>query len=435
MASIDERMRLLLEWLHSSQKPDDEGGAGWGWIHEVPPNPQNTAEVVCALAAAGIPVPRAGEVRQLLRRATSVREDGELVFVGPVDVAWQLQALYHLGVSAEDPSVRACLRILVREQDAESGGYRMSGTVGPVSLAATATAMHALAPYVGDDEQLTRVALRGLSFLYEAMLADDVRARPVYAAALIGAVLVRPEYTGVIGKRSRRAIELAVERMLDGLASRENRTEEESFYRGESVHTWRHLSLHLAVASLLRVDGNLIFDPVVRAAFTELLELQVMSRQHVGRGGFRTSPEGFVTSFATAAALVALVAARDAIGQIVNPGKVFDMICRLDGVHHRDGREVLRVGEHTMVLNSGSGAAFFVLGLVSALTVTVGALPEWGTLGGRLLVICATTILAVGTLVWSISRFPAVSRGRIAAGVFGGFTAVFFPIITFLPGA
>lgn len=443
MSNLDERMRLAVEWFERYQFADGAGGAGWGWVHDVPPNPQNTAEVVCALTAAGIPVPRAAEVLHLVRQHMIVAPTaGAGEFTGPIDIAWRLRAMHCLGVANEDSDVRECIRTLIQEQDAESGGYRMSGSVGPVSLTATTAAMHALAPYAADDVEVARATLRGVTFLALTMLSDDVRAEPLYSAAHIATVLARPEYASVGGRRARRASELAIERMLDGLASGANCNGDEHFLRGDVAHIWTHLGLHAAVGAVLVADGTLIFHPAVRAALTALFDLQVMTQQLPSRGGFRTSSEEFITAYSTTLAVEAMVHARTAVSETVNPGRVFDLICQVDGAHHSDGRVVTEWGSRRLVMNSHAGFAMFVLASAAGLTIVgLGALlkaglaedaplPERAAAGG--LIVWGTFVLAFGTLAGLTSRFPNVSQRAIAAGVFGGFTAVVLPIVTYI---
>lgn len=441
MSNLDERMRLAVEWFERYQFSDGAGGAGWGWIHDVPPNPQNTAEVVCALTAAGIPVPRADEVLHLVRRQRIVPPTaGAGEFTGPIDIAWQLRAMHCLGVPDTDPDVAECIRRLIEEQDAESGGYRMSGWIGPVSLTATSAAMHALAPYAATNEEVAKATLRGVTFLALTMLSDDVRAEPLYTAAHIVTVLARPEFASVGGKRARRASELAIERILDALADGGNCNGDEYFLRGDIAHTWRHLGLHSAVGALLVADGKLIFHPAVRAALTSLFELQETSVRLPSRGGFRTSSEGFVTAYSTTSAVEAMVHARAAVGETANPGKIFDLICRADGAHHSDGQVLAKLGRQRLIMNSFAGFAVFLLALTAGLTIVAHGAelnaryenPDWPVkLAARALVIWGTTVIAFGTLTWLTSRFPSSSARVVAAAVFGGFTAVVLPIVTY----
>lgn len=66
MAGIQARIDLAHRWFLNAQA-STEDAAGWGWVPDVPPNPQNTAEVVCALAEAQLPVPQREAVERLVR--------------------------------------------------------------------------------------------------------------------------------------------------------------------------------------------------------------------------------------------------------------------------------------------------------------------------------------------------------------------------------
>lgn len=300
MPGLDARIDAAIAWIVRNQIGDGDGGAGWGWVPDVPPNPQNTAEVVCALTALGHDVPRPAEVTRLVRRAIVPRGEGrDWPFQAPIDLAWKLRALDCLGVEETDPDAVACRQALVAEQDAETGGWRMSSRVGPVSITATSVAVEALARPARADEAAARSVRAGVGFLVSATIDRDPRVEPLYACAHIVAALARPEIAALGGKRYERTRTIAVGRLLDGLRRGEARIEEEAFRRGDLSDTWRHLTLHLAVGAVGGADAASLFDPAVRQALSELLELQETAELHFHRGGFRTSSSGFVTSYAT----------------------------------------------------------------------------------------------------------------------------------------
>ncbi|MEU3011253.1 prenyltransferase/squalene oxidase repeat-containing protein [Nocardia asteroides] len=436
MSGLDERIQLAVAWLGRCQKSDGQGGAGWGWVDDVPPNPQNTAEVVCALSAVGQPVPRADEVVVLLRRRSVQHGSGPWEFdAAPIDVAWRLRALLLAGVLPDDPDIALCVTQLRDSQDADSGGWRMSAGVGPVSITATAAACQALAGLATDNDDIAGTVLRGVSFLAVSVLSEDVRAQPMYAMAFIASVLTRPEFVSVGGKRTKRSLEQAVERMMASLEHHEIRVEEEPFRRGAMADTWRHLSLHLAVGAVVGAEPAAVFEPTVRRSLTELLDLQEMTPIHIQRGGFRTSPGGPITSYATTLALEAMAAVRQALGGAVNPGRVFDVVCRTDGAHHSDARNLIGTSRSKIILNSHAGAAFFSVCAAAGLSIAVLAVSMADSLpkaGSRALVVWGTFVVAIGALVALITRYPSVSKARVAAPVFAGFTAVVLPVITFL---
>ncbi|MCP9620343.1 hypothetical protein FOH10_23715 [Nocardia otitidiscaviarum] len=436
MSSLDERIRAATEWLNNNQMPDGQGGAGWGWVPDVPPNPQNTAEVVCALTTACRRIPRVDEVSRLVRRAVVHRDEGgDWAFQAPIDLAWKIRGLRCLGVDAADIDITACRDALIAEQDTDSGGWRMSSRVGPISITATATAVRALTGIAQPDEVAMGSAERGIKFLVSATLARDPRVEPLYACAHIASTLARPEISALGGKRFERARDLSVERILAGLRRQETHIGEEAFQRDNQSETWRHLTLHLSVGAVVAADPRTIFDPAVRQALSELLDLQETTRQHAQHGGFRTSMSGFVTSYATTQAMEAMTNVRTSLNESVNPAKVFDLVCRADGVHHADAQRLISTRGRALVMNSHAGAALLAVGGASGLTIALLAVAfadDLGEAGSRALVVWGVLFVALGTLAGISTRLPSVPNGRIAAAVFAAYTAVVLPVVTFL---
>ncbi|MGW5388440.1 hypothetical protein [Nocardia sp. NPDC003963] len=435
MSNIDQRIGWAVDWLHRSQLGDRHGGAGWGWVSDVPPNPQNTAEAVVALTAAGRPVPRADEVRTLVRRDVVDTESGAWEFRSPIDLSWRLRALSCLGVGPTDPAVVGCLRELHAKRDPETRGWRLSGPVGPVSLTATTAALHALADLAVADDAAARALVQGTSLVVSLLLDDDPRTQPMYACAHAALLLSRPEVAAVGGKRVERVRATTVARMLDGLRRGEARVEEEPFRRGDTADTWRHLSLHLAVCAVVTADERAVFDPGVRRGLVELLELQETQELSASRGGFRTSTEGFVTSYATVQGLEAMTAVRRMVNERVNPATVFDMICREQGVHPRDAQEVVGYRGSVVLMNSYAGAMTLAAALPAGLTIALLAIlfaDDLGVVVSRSLVVWGTFFVALGTYTGIATRLPSVPKARTAAAVFAAFTAVILPVVTFL---
>lgn len=50
MLGFDRQVSSAVSWLKDEQRVEG-ATAGWGWVTDVPANPQNTAEVVCARLA------------------------------------------------------------------------------------------------------------------------------------------------------------------------------------------------------------------------------------------------------------------------------------------------------------------------------------------------------------------------------------------------
>ncbi|WP_054814468.1 prenyltransferase/squalene oxidase repeat-containing protein [Nocardia arizonensis] len=436
MSSLDERIDDALRWMNRNQLSDGHGGAGWGWVPDVPPNPQNTAEVVCALAALGYEIPRSDEVSMLVRQAVVHRYEGhDWPFQAPIDLAWKLRALHCLGADQADPDAIACRQALISEQDQATGGWRMSSQAGPISITATATAIQALISPALTEENAAQSIVKATGFLVSATIDQDPRIEPLYACAHVAATLARPEIAALGGKRLERARNLVVGRLLDGLRRQEARIEEEAFRRGDVSDTWRHLTLHLAVGAVVAADQRTLFDPAVRQALAELLDLQETAQRHAHRGGFRTSASGFVTSYATTQALETMASIRGLLNESINPAKVFDLVCRADGVHHADAQQLLSARGRPMVMNSHAGAALLAVGGPAGLTIALLAVrfaDDLGKIGSRALVVWGVLFIATGTFASVSTRLPTVPNGRIAAAVFAAYTAVVLPVVTFL---
>lgn len=436
MSYIDERIERAADWFRRHLMQDESGYAGWGWSTDVSPNPQDTAEVVCALRRVGSVVPEADAVLALVRR-NIVRHStrGDWSFHAPIDVAWRLRALRILDIPSGDADVRACRDSLLANQDPDTGGWVLGEGAAPVSVTATVAAILALREVA--DDGATTAPLRATIFLVRAVLDGDPRVDTLYAAAQIGSLLAVPEIAELGGTRVRKARAIVTERMLTALDSAPGKLEEEPIRRGQVAQTWHHATLQLSVAALATSGDRIVFHPTFRRAFVDLLDFQQLSPVHLDRGGFRTSREGFVTSFATAQAIHALAQVRSAVGERVNPARVFDMLCRRDGEHHTDPQTVVPLGTASMVMNSPAGAACMVAGGAAGATIITLALifaDPLGDVASRALVAWGIAFVFLGIYGFAATRLNTIPKGRVGAVVFAAFTAVVFPVVSFLLG-
>jgi hypothetical protein len=435
MSGFEHRIDIAEAWFERHVIDSPEGGAGWGWVPDVPPNPQNTAEVVCALNHVGRRVPREADALALIRQeVVSHAARGDWAFQSLIDVTWRLRALRSLVPGHTDSEIVACAEALIEAQDSITGGWRLAGKDGPVSITATASAVQAL---LGLESTVdTTVAVRrGIMMLIGAIVDDDPRAEPLYASAQILDVLARHEITVYGGARTEHAQKKALDRVIGCLERRQTGVQEEVFTRGTVTDIWRHMTLYLSLAAVAKMDASLVFTPAYRGALIEMLELQEGERDGVNFGGFRTSREGYVTSYATTQALHVLATLKETLAERVNPGLVFDVLCKSGGEHHSDPQTLLTIRRRPVVLNSWAGAVLLTVGLVAGLTVgglTIAERTQLTAVESRLLLIWSTMFLALGTFGFAAVRLPRVSNGRIAFAVFTGFSAVFLPIIFFV---
>lgn len=328
----------------------------------------------------------------------------------------------------------ACAKALVESQDPETGGWRLAGRTGPISVTATTAGVLALLDLKipGDVVPVVR---RGLGMLISSVVEGDERASRLYAAAQIADVLARPKIAELGGPRTEQARELALGRVMDHLRRDNVDIEEEVFRRENATDTWRHMTLHMSLLAVSRAAPHQIFDPAFRRGLIRLLDLQEGGEENVNRGGFRTSREGFVTSYATTQALEVLALVRTTVNERVNPARTFDLLCRADGAHHSDPQDVITVAGRTVTMNSWAGAVLLAIGALSGLTTTVLSVvlgEHLGLAGSRALVVWGTVFISIGVFAYLAVRLPETPNGRIAAAVFAAFTALILPIITFL---
>jgi len=436
VSDIDHRIWEAAEWLSAHISECGDGRAGWGWVPDVPPNPQNTAEVVCALVAVEQPIPRIDEVIALVRSdAVEHQSRGDWAFRSLVDVAWRLRALRCVVDDvSRDADVIACARALVDAQDVDTGGWRFTGLRGPVSVTATTGAVLALLGLRTKVDTVTAVR-RGLRMLISFVLDQDERANRLYAAAQIADLLARPRIAELGGPRVDRAREVALGRVLECLRDGDLGIDEEVFRREDATDTWRHMTLHMSLLAVGHAAPERLFDPSCRRALIALLALQEPGEENVNKGGFRTSQEGFVTSYATTQALEVLALIRSTVHERVNPARTFDLLCRDDGAHHSDPQDLITVAGHTLTMNSGAGAAFLALGALSGSTTAVLAVvleEHLGSGGSRALLVWGTAFVSFGVFAFLAVRLPKLANGRIAAWVFAAFTALVLPVLFYL---
>jgi hypothetical protein len=455
MSNFTRRVDLAVEWFNSRVIPDGDGGAGWGWMPDVVPNPQNTAEVVCILARLDRVIPREQEVVKLIRRRTVRHASGnDWDFGSCIDVAWRLHALRYLINDQQDPDILECAQLLVNTQDEATGGWRMAGSSGPISITATCAAVLALcglkspanSPPVRDRRlrsletplDIPRTVDVGLRMLITAVLGDDPRADPLYANAEVAHLLSQPEIEAFGGERNKRAKAKAAGRVLAALEDNRLDIEDEVFTRGPVADSWRHLPVYLALEATAEAAPHQICEPAFRRALIRMLDLQEVGDDLVNTvnfGGFRTSEEGFVTTYATAHGLGVLAALETWLDRRVNPGSVFNLLSRSTGEHHTDPRDIVTFGDRVVTMNSYAGELLLATELVAAATVISLAIcfKEQLEHGGTgLLLLLSGSFLANGIFFFVSARFPGVSKGRLVSAVLSPFVAFAVSIVVYI---
>jgi len=425
------RIGAATDWLYRNQLREGHRGAGWGWLPDVPPNAVSTAEVVCALELSGREIPWAQRVSEMLR--TPAMDDGERI--APIDVSWRLRALRDLGNDAADPDVVSLRESLLTAQDPDTGGWPMSSRSGPVSIMTTANAITALERAAESDAGVAQAVLWGLGCLVAAILEHEPQHRPLYESAYVAAALTRPEIAAVGGERLVHARELAVCRLLTALRRGDIAVAEETFVQDGAADNWRHLTLHAALSAVLAADDRSSTDPAVSQALTNLLDLQETDRMHSQYGGFRTSPDGYVTTSATAQALTAMTLALQASNETPTRTWIPVLQDHSRTAHLAEPRRLVAAGGRAIVMNGHAGTVLWFCGVAAGLTITVMAIllsGDLGRIGSRTLAAWGMLFVALGTYAGIATRLPRLPRGHIATAVFGTYTAVILPLIQFL---
>ena len=433
MSDVETRIDLGVRWLQSHVAEGPEGTRGWGWVPDVPANPQNTAEVVWALIETGRPVPDLDDVTRLIRlhhvdRGTGARWSFDEV----IDTAWRLRALRQLGV--DDMDTTDATRSLLASQDS-GGGWRMGSATSAVSPTATRVAVLALAADPAPAEAVVRAVRAGARFLATATSDAALSGWSLYASAQIADTFSRPQLMAMGGFRARRAHAVTVQRIRDALTRGVLPVEEEPFVRGGFRDSWRHTSLSLSLTALVRSDPGNILLPEFRSGLVHLLDLQEVGVDAYHLGGFRTSEEGFVTSYATTQALELMTLVSSAVTGQVNPARTFDYICSQEGAHHSDPRDLVRFRHYRVAMNSTAGALTMFLGVAAGATILVLALQLQDSIPiaeGRGLVVWSLALITFALYTYVTLRLPQIPDRVVAAAAFTVFTAIALPVITYL---
>jgi hypothetical protein len=431
MSSIDSRITLAAEWFTRTQSVVSNG-AGWGWVSDVPPNPQNTAEVICALSGAGIEVPNRAGAERLVRSSMVDSPRGGWAFSEPIDIAWRLRALNALDVGVGDPEVVAGVNALLSAQLAD-GCWRMADGEGPVSVTATACAVLALTAFPSENALVgARSAIRALS---DGVTSGRHEFGSAFAVALSGFVLSRQQVQHVSGRQVRRSLAVASDRLLEYLELRTYAAEEETFVRAGLIDTWRHLTLPLALRAVAAANPDAIFEQSFRDGLVAMLALQDTMPDNVSFGAFRSSRDGFITSYATTQAIEALTEVRVSLTEKVNPAIAFDLICRRDGAHHTDAQRIGSIGRHAIILNSTAALGFMVVSAVAGASLVLSALllAARSDLGlSRGLMVLGSVVAGFGVSAYASARMHRTPRQRVVLIAFTLFTALVLPVLTFV---
>ena len=264
------------------------------------------------------------------------------------------------------PDLRACVCALVEAREPSSGGWRLAGRRGPISATATTAAVESLLDLDLSGIDLVTVRRTAVATLIRSVLEDDELASPLHAAAKIAHLLASESIVELGGVRIEKARGRALRRVLDCLERRYFAIEEEVFRRGDVTDIWRHTILPMSLRAIAVAAPDRIFDPSFRVGLVALLNLQETGSTNVNRGGFRTSQEGFVTSYATTQSLEVFRHVKSALDERANPARTFDFLCRIEGTHHSDPQDLITIRRRTVTMNSWAALILLAIGLLKA---------------------------------------------------------------------
>ena len=395
---------------------------------DVAANPQNTAEVACALVAAGLDVQSLQDCIELISAEYVTLPDGHRwQMKTPLDAAWRLRGLASLLPSGHSSIQMAVdgLAELCRE-----GLWSLDGASGSSpSVFATAVAVEAL----GAARKTAPVeTTKALSFLKDYLAREGWRddSCPLSHTAWAILALIRAEHGTGLPKRLDGPLRKGIE-MLFKEVGRGPEVEEEDVLRGGRADTWRHNTSNLVLTALLAAQPEAALAPAMRLATRSALNCQDM-RGH-NAGAFRTGAGGIFTTYATAQGIELLLAYKRAVREVC-PADAVEALLRPDGGHHTDPQSIFVPLGHVRFMANSS--AMFVWAATS--TLSTGALMGMLIYGGTLIpllrkvgVVFSLYALAFGWYGYICARFPRLSNWKIATVLYGLMTALWIPLVMY----
>lgn len=431
MFAFDQRMNTGLAWLTRRLVVLDDGLAGWGWVADVHPNPQDTAEAAHAYLLLDVPVPQRELVIRMIESEDPIVCRGQRwEFDTSLDAAWRLRVLADLQRQTDatiDPSVLDRLVDSLYDR-VGSGGWPIVAGDDP-SIFATAMVLQALATADRLDQAPELVGAA-----WEAAIAAAVAPGqhcPLASRAYAVACLADGDLKRLRTGRSERAMRTGASALLEVLQEAPAVIEEETFFRGSALDRWRHFILPLALNAVAKAQPAMVTTPHFRQNFSALCDLQQMDG--VNRGGFAIGPMGLVTSYATVQAIAAIRAVDRAIESHSNPGEIVEMLFLREGRHHTDPQVIGGPpGQHVIANSRAAFAGAVVASLLAASAVLAMVAGDGSPNTRRVVFGLDTYLLALAWYGYLAARFPKIPKARLASVLFAGVTAVLFPLLSLL---
>lgn len=435
MTVFDEAIGRGASWLVGNLREEESDGtpfAGWGWIPEIPISPLNTAEVVCALSDAGEPVPKADLVAVCLERGAErclASRD-----ISSLHTSWLLMA-FHRFPSYEPPG-----RLVDRLRDhlvsitVEDGTWAFTPDTSQQSVFCTALAVEALACCRPRGDTAHAALDAGVATLLRYLETDD---RAIVDTAFAVRALARAETGALLGGPENKVRDRAVDWLLHKMQDGVDGIAEEQFSSAKGRQVWRHAILAPAIEAVALQRPEAIFTPPMRRSLRTLIEsLQVREPERPDFGAFRTSQNGFVTTYGTTLALNALTTVAHHATVRVSPAEVFERLCETDGLDPSDPQTIVQVRGRRFIANFPLALAVAVLVSLQSAAIIAIAIADSHIAAGlsRTLVVVSLLLAFPAVVLAASARFPEFSRLRMIGVTFAVMTGAAFPILTFVVG-
>jgi hypothetical protein len=401
---FEDRLALAGDWF-SQHLVEGPTTAGWGWTPDVPPNPQNTAEAIEALHTCGGHLAAQDKLVRLIESGQVVLNDSSVwEFATTLDIAWRLRALTRLRTAKAGvtPGFEFVLLRALWDAAGEEGWPFVPGD-GGVSIVATAAALHCLG-IVGAISEKGKV--RRAWETLESAVSDGGDTGCEISAVSYGVLTLSSRSLSLLSTpKSRRIANRGVDWLLERVDG-ELPVEEEEFRRAGAVDRWRHLSLPLALRAIVTASPHQVLHPNFRYGLDRFCGWQEI--HGVNTGGWRTSAEGFVTSYATAGGVYVLASTRAAAEGMITPGATLDLALKAQGRHHADPQKVVTIGRREVILNSYSALAVIALTTPLAVLGAVMSLASGGyKVPDRRAVFVAVFFLwSIAMIAYVVTRLP-----------------------------
>lgn len=443
-AAFSVELNAACEWLLQARPlRDDEPLARWGWLQDVPPNAQNTAEVLLALSESG----RASDaiVDEASKYLIASLDDSDC---NVRDRGWVARGLSPFvdGRAELQEALLRCRDWLVDEQNDDGGWGDRRGETSLVPT--TALAVEALGDHRSDvtDRAVVWLAKAQHASGGWSLLAEGQDAQPVPSDGFgpSRAQEIRRSQTDpnaactAFAMLALLASDAESRRVDDGarwlLSTRNARRPgvrtsggwpvfRERGIRAGEWYTFRHFSTAWALLALTRSLGSEFVrsqDALQALDYLLLLqEEQVRARDaYIEGGGWRCSPDGEPYTWATVNAVEALSAMGRELDPISGRRRVEAL---LEDMRRRDLRvSYTRIGDRLFAFNLRSAVlAAVVVTLLSAAWVWAETRASDSPIFSYTLFVVALCIVAFPwSLVLAIRRSPespAIGRAYLGA--------------------